>query len=97
MNYSRFGEICELESVQAVAPQKRRCGATVCVKIMSICIHFDIRKIALNVFLYMKELQICAYCSIDNVPLKQCAELLYTYNLYNEENEVGPDSRHVPL
>ena len=32
---------------------------------------------------------------IDNVP-KQCAEW-YTYNLYNEENEVGPDSRHVPL
>ena len=44
----------------------------------------------------MKELQICAYCSIDNVP-KQCAEFLYTYNLYNGENEVGPDCRHVPL
>ena len=28
---------------------------------------------------------------IDNVPL-QCAEL-YTYNLYNGENEMGPDSR----
>ena len=27
---------------------------------------------------------------------KQCAELLYTYNLYNGENEVGPDSRHLP-
>ena len=44
--------------------------------------------------LYMKELYICAYCSIDNVP-KQCAELLYTYNLHNEENEVVPDSIHV--
>ena len=32
---------------------------------------------------------------IDNVP-RQCAEL-YTYNLYNGENEVGPDSRHVLL
>ena len=32
---------------------------------------------------------------IDNVP-KQCAELLYTCNLYTGENEVGPDSRHVP-
>ena len=28
----------------------------------------------------MKELHICAYCSIDNVPT-QCTELLYTYNL----------------
>ena len=81
MNYSRFGAICEIESAQAVAPQKLRCGATVCVKRKSICVHFDIRKSALNVLLYMKELQICAYYSIDNVP-KQCAELLYTYNLY---------------
>ena len=32
---------------------------------------------------------------IDNV-LKQYAELLYN-NLYNGENEVGPDSRHVTL
>ena len=33
---------------------------------------------------------------IDNVPT-QCAELLYTlYKLYNGENELGPDSRHVP-
>ena len=31
---------------------------------------------------------------IDDVP-KQCAELLYTYNLYTGENELGPDSRHV--
>ena len=38
----------------------------------------------------------CAYCSIDNVN-KQCAELLYTYNLYTGENKVDPDSRHVPL
>ena len=30
---------------------------------------------------------------IDNVP-KQCAEL-YTYNLYNGENEMGPDSRYA--
>ena len=32
---------------------------------------------------------------IDNIP-KQCAELLYTYNLHNGENEVGPISRHSP-
>ena len=32
---------------------------------------------------------------IDNVP-KQCAELLYTSNLYNGENKVGPDFIHVP-
>ena len=76
MNYSRFGAICELESVQAVAPQKPQCGTTVCIKRKSICVHFDVRKRALNVLLYMKELQISAYCS--NVP-KQCAELLYTY------------------
>ena len=31
---------------------------------------------------------------IDNVP-KQCAALC-THTLYNGENEVGPDSRHVP-
>ena len=31
---------------------------------------------------------------IDNVPKQQCA--LYTYTLYNGENDVGPDSRHVP-
>ena len=30
---------------------------------------------------------------IDNVR-KKCAELFYTYNLYNGENEVGLDSRH---
>ena len=36
----------------------------------------------------------CAYCGIDNVR-KQLYELLYTYTLYNEENEVGPDSRHT--
>ena len=33
---------------------------------------------------------------INNVP-KQCVRLLYTYNLNIEENEVGPDSRQVPL
>ena len=33
---------------------------------------------------------------IDNEP-RQCAELLYTHNLCNGENEVGPDSRHVLL
>ena len=32
---------------------------------------------------------------INNVP-KQCVQLLYTYNLNIEENEVGPDSRQVP-
>ena len=32
---------------------------------------------------------------IDNEP-KQCPEL-YIYTLYNGENEVGPDSRHVSL
>ena len=35
------------------------------------------------------------YSMIDNVP-KQCAELLCTYILYNGENEVDPDSSHVP-
>ena len=43
--------------------------------------------------LYMTQLHIFAFCSIDKVP-KQCAELLCTYNLYNGANEVGPDSRH---
>ena len=41
----------------------------------------------------------CAHCSIDNVP-KQCAELYTLYSVgiaHNGENEVGPDSRHVPL
>ena len=52
VNYSRFGAICELESVQAVAPQKPRCSATFCIKRKSICIHFDVRKGALNVLLY---------------------------------------------
>ena len=33
---------------------------------------------------------------INNVP-KQCVRLLYTYNLNIEENEVGPDSRQVPI
>ena len=32
---------------------------------------------------------------IDNIPKQLCPEL-YTYNLFNGENEVGPDSRHVP-
>ena len=51
MNYSRFGAICELESAEAVAPQKPWCGATVCIKRKSICVHFDVRKSALNVLL----------------------------------------------
>ena len=28
----------------------------------SICVHFDIRKSALNVILYMNDIQMCAYC-----------------------------------
>ena len=39
--------VCELESAQVVAPQKPLCGATVCMKRKSICVHFDVRKIAL--------------------------------------------------
>ena len=54
MNYSWFGAICELESARAVAPQKPWGGATVYVKRKSICVHFDVRKSALNVLLYMK-------------------------------------------
>ena len=77
MNYLRFGAIYELESAQAVALQKPRCGTTVCVKRKSICVHFEVRKSALNVLPYMKGLQMCAYSNTDNVP-KQCAELLYT-------------------
>ena len=64
-----------------------------CLKTKSICVHFNVRKSALTVLLYMKELQVCTYYSIDNVP-KQYAVLLYTYNLYIAENEVGLDSRH---
>ena len=56
VNYSRFGAICELESAQAVAPQKLRCGTTVCVKRKSICIYVDVRKSA-----HSKQIQICAY------------------------------------
>ena len=55
MNYSRFGVICELESAQAVTPQKPRYGVAVCVKRKTICVHVDVRKSALNVFLYMYE------------------------------------------
>ena len=43
---------------------------------------------------FLTVLPFLASVRIDNVP-KQCAELLYTYNLYNRENDVGPDSRHV--
>ena len=46
----------------SVRPQKPRCGATVCVQGKSLCVHFDIRKSASNVILYIKDLQICAYC-----------------------------------
>ena len=28
----------------------------------SLCVHFDVRKSASNVILYMKDLQMCAYC-----------------------------------
>ena len=89
MNYSWFGVIGELESAQAVAPQKPQCGATVCAKSKSICIHFDIRKRALNVLLYMKATHLCILyvliMYLNNV-LSYCTHILY------EENEVGPDS-----
>ena len=60
MNYSRFGAICELESAQSVAPRKPRCGATVFdLRTESRFLYiFDFRKSALNVLVYMKELQI---------------------------------------
>ena len=32
---------------------------------------------------------------INNVPLPLCGVVVHMYNLYNGENEVGPDSRHV--
>ena len=44
------------------AIQKPGCGTTVCVQRKSLCVHFDVRKSASNVLLYMKDLQMCAYC-----------------------------------
>ena len=49
----------ELDSAQAVAPRKTRCGATFCMKRKSICIYFDVRKSALNVLLYMRATNLC--------------------------------------
>ena len=81
VNYSRFGAICELKSAQAVAPQKPWCGATVCVKRKLICVHFDVSKSALNVLLYMKELNVLLYTFVNTVSCiddvhKQSTELL---------------------
>ena len=45
------------------AIQKPRCGATVCAQRKSLCVYFDVRKSASNVLLYMKDLQMCAYCT----------------------------------
>ena len=63
------------------------------------------KKVDLRIFLRQEKCIKCAIIHesykfvhtvrIDNV-LKQYAELLYN-NLYNGENEVGPDSRHVTL
>ena len=61
---------CELESAQGekiryclcVALHKPRCGATVCVQRKPLMVHFDVRKSASKVLLYMKDLQMWAYC-----------------------------------
>ena len=39
------------------ALQKPRCGATVCVQRKPLLVHFDVRKSASKVLLYMKDLQ----------------------------------------
>ena len=71
MNYSRFGAICAIPNQRkrsesaSVRPYRNRgvpCGVTVCFQRKSLCVHFDIMKSALNVILYMKDLQMCAYC-----------------------------------
>ena len=83
MNYSRFGAICELESAQEEAPQKPRCGATVCVQRKSICVRFKGQeKCFLKMCYYTrKSYKFVHIVCIDNVP-RQCPELLYTHNLY---------------
>ena len=44
------------------AIQKPGCGATVCAQRKSRSVHFESGKSASNVLLYMKDLQMCAYC-----------------------------------
>ena len=43
------------------AIQKPGCGASIYVQRKSLCVHFDVRKSASNVIVYMKDLQMCAY------------------------------------
>ena len=75
--------------MQAVAPQKPRCGATVCVKRKSICVLVITHERAANVcILYVLVMY------LNNV-LSCCTHNICIY--YNGENYVGPDSRHVPL
>ena len=47
--------------LSCAAIQKPRCDATVCIqrKSLYIGLHFDVRKSASNVLLYMKDLQMC--------------------------------------
>ena len=95
MNYLRFGAICELESAQALAPL---CGHTEtvvwrhCLRQKEVDLHtFRRRENCFKCVIIHERLKnMCTIRKgIDNVP-KQCTEL-YTNNLYNGENEVGPD------
>ena len=67
VNYSRFGAICGVESVQAerkrhcAAIQKPGCGATDCVQRKSLSVHFTSGKVLQMLFYYTWKIYKCAH------------------------------------
>ena len=78
VNYSRFGAICELDLAQVVASETAVWWN--CLRQKKVDLRtFRRQEKCFECVIIHEKLQMCAYCSIDNVP-KQCAEF-YTYNL----------------